>query len=165
MPSFMSSFRRDSAHGKASSSGPSPTPSPTRKTSVPLHVLCERCRKVSKECSALDWLQRPRGQPPPSWPTLSLSTVAQLSQSAPSCHFCKMVFAKLQRAAEMGIRPTGDAGVYFCLETQKGTDILVRMVLDKGKMKSAEGGRTFATFRLQTYNSEFRSYVFRAFMG
>jgi hypothetical protein len=76
-----------------------------------------------------------------------------------------MVFAKLQRAAELGVRPTGDAGVYFCLETQKGTDILVRMVLDKGKMKSAEGGRTFATFRLQTYNSEFRSYVFRAFMG
>ena len=160
MPSFMSSFRHDSASSRISS-----TPSPTRKTSVPLHVLCERCRKLSGECSALDWLQRPHGQLPSSWPTLSLSTVAQLSQSALSCHFCKMVFEKLQRGAELGIRPTGDVGVYFCPETQRGTDVLVRMVLEKGKTKMAEGGKSFATFRLRTYNSEFGNCVSCAFVG
>ncbi|KAH8622152.1 hypothetical protein IG631_23258 [Alternaria alternata] len=161
MPSFMSSFRRDPASSHISSS----TPSPTRKTSVPLHVLCERCRKLSRECSALDWLQRPHGQPPSSWPALSLSTITRLSQSALSCHFCKMVFAKLQLAAELGIRPTGDVGVYFCPETQKGTDLLVRMVLEKGKTKMAEEGKSFATFRLRTYNSEFGSCVSCAFIG
>ena len=160
MPSFMSSFRNHSASGKAppltSSSRPSSTPSSTGKASVPLHNLCERCRKFSNECSALNWLQRPRGQPVSSWPFSRLCTVTQLTQSAPSCHFCKMMFAELQHGAALGIRPAGEEGVYACPQTERrGTELLLRMRVVKGEMRSAEDGRSFAMFKFQTFDSEF----------
>jgi hypothetical protein len=155
MPSFMSSFRHQSASGKARQSTSSFSASSVGKTSVPLHNLCERCRKFSKECVALDWLQRPRGQPLASWPVSRLCSVTQLTQSASSCHFCKMVFAELQHGAARGIRPAGDVGVYACPQTGKsGIELLIRMVLAKGTVRSVEDGKGFALFKFQTYRGK-----------
>jgi hypothetical protein len=71
-----------------------------------------------------------------------------------------MVFAELLRGGERGIRPGGDVGVYVCPQTKNGTDLLVRVVLEKGKMRSAEDGRSLAMFRLQTYDGELEKYSF-----
>lgn len=156
MPSFLSSFRNHSASGKAPPSTPSSAPSSITKTSVPLHKLCERCRKFSNECSALDWFQTPRGQAVPSWPFSRLCTVTHLSQSAPSCHFCKMVFAELQDRATRGIRPTGDEGVYACPRNgMSGINLSLELRVAKGEMRSAEDGRLFAVFKFQTFDSKF----------
>jgi hypothetical protein len=158
MPSFMQAFRHHSASGKTSSSNSLSNPTTTSRASVLLHELCERCRKFERECSALNWLQRPHGQTAPSWPVLHLCTVTQLSQSAPICHFCKIVLAKLQHG-ERGIRPAGDAAVYLCPETKNGTSLLLRLVIEKDKVKSADNGRTFAIFQLQTYDSKFEDTI------
>jgi hypothetical protein len=71
-----------------------------------------------------------------------------------------MVFAELLRGGKRGIRPAGDVGVYVCPQTKNGTDLLVKVVLENGKMRSTEDGISLAIFKLQTYDGKLEKYYF-----
>jgi len=67
-----------------------------------------------------------------------------------------MMFAELQHGAARGIHPAGDEGVYACPRTERSsTELLLRMRLVRGEMRSEDDGRGFAMFKFQTFDSEF----------
>lgn len=79
--------------------------------SVPLHRLCERCREFFDTWEPLDWLQNRELREIDEFTDFekSFATVAQLSQSQGSCHFCMILLSQITNIEQL--EPTTNFGL------------------------------------------------------
>jgi hypothetical protein len=123
---------------------------------MPLHSLCEKCRRLANEWRALDCVQEYREQSISSWPASLMCSVLQLTQSAKACHLCRFVLSSLDRHMKFDPVVLDGMLVFFSVRLKNGMISYVAALMAK-KQPLAEGeGKHFASFMLGGYHGEFQ---------
>jgi hypothetical protein len=130
-------------------------PAMTPGSTITLHKLCERCTGFLERWEPLRLVQEPVNSRYQDLAYSSLlCTVAQLADTQRHCHFCALLLASLDRWPFVDRKDVLDMNIWLHRRNKVEDGMFLHALFAEEQPKSAEEGRNFAIFGLETYHGK-----------